>query len=406
MTSASPRCRALIEFLQSHGEPSWRTEQVLKGVYKSYKRKWHHIDGLPKSLRWRLKDQFGKWVSNFKPEAVVEGDSAQKLLLQSRKDEARVEAVSLQFHTHRSLCISSQVGCAFQCAFCATGKVGLKRQLDADEITDQVLHFLQFGQKVDSVSFMGMGEPLGNPKLFDALRILSAPELFGMSSRRLNVSTVGVIPGIRKLTEEFPQVNLAFSLHSPFTEERNKLVPLNRMFPMSEVFDVLDQHIRSTGRRIWICYLLLEGINDSKDHARALAQLVRDRPVETRTLVFSRETTKAGTIWVFLNNAKNATEKEGQIYCSGPVHRIRGRWFDALSDLLSNYFFVFLFACQRTRKRNGCHLWGFPIRGAVHDQSLQSAEMCGTYNICFGQFHFLTCFFGSGSMFPRKERMR
>lgn len=284
MTSASPRCRALIEFLRSHGEPSWRTEQVLKGVYKSYKRKWHHIDGLPKSLRWRLKDQFGKWVSNFKPEAVVEGDSAQKLLLQSMKDEARVEAVSLQFHTHRSLCISSQVGCAFQCAFCATGKVGLKRQLDADEITDQVLHFLQQGQKVDSVSFMGMGEPLGNPKLFDALRILSAPELFGMSSRRLNVSTVGVIPGIRKLTEEFPQVNLAFSLHSPFTEERNKLVPLNRMFPMSEVFDVLDQHIRSTGRRIWICYLLLEGINDSKDHARALAQMVRDRPVETRYL--------------------------------------------------------------------------------------------------------------------------
>ncbi|CAE8622068.1 unnamed protein product, partial [Polarella glacialis] len=105
------------------------------------------------------------------------------------------------------------------------------------------------GQKVDGISLMGMGEPLGNPKVFDALRILSSPELFGFSTRRLNVSTVGVIPGIVKLTKEFPQVNLAFSLHSPFTEERNRLVPLNRMFPMKDVFDVLDERIRTTGRR-------------------------------------------------------------------------------------------------------------------------------------------------------------
>eukprot|EP00931_Biecheleriopsis_adriatica_P117011 TRINITY_DN92577_c0_g1_i1.p1 TRINITY_DN92577_c0_g1~~TRINITY_DN92577_c0_g1_i1.p1 ORF type:complete len:384 (-),score=58.41 TRINITY_DN92577_c0_g1_i1:91-1242(-) len=284
MASVSPRVRALTEFLSSRGEPSWRLQQVLHGVYKAYRPKWHAIDGLPQGLRWRLKDQFGKYVSSFRPEAVSEGDFAQKLLLKSHRDEARVEAVSLQFRTHRSLCISSQVGCAFQCAFCATGKVGLKRQMDADEIADQVLHFLQRGQKVDGVSLMGMGEPLGNPRVFDALRILSAPELFGMSSRRLNVSTVGVIPGIVKLTKDFPQVNLAFSLHSPFTEERNRLVPLNRMFPMKEVFEVLDQRIRSTGRRIWICYLILQGQNDSEDHARALAQLVRERPVETRYL--------------------------------------------------------------------------------------------------------------------------
>mmetsp|Transcript_4045 Transcript_4045/g.9493 ORF Transcript_4045/g.9493 Transcript_4045/m.9493 type:complete len:375 (+) Transcript_4045:60-1184(+) len=284
MSSVSPRCRALAQFLDHHREPSWRLQQVLHGVYKAHKIKWHAIDGLPDTLKWRLKDQFGKYTTSFKPEAASEGDSAEKLLLKSRTDEARVEAVSLKFHSHRSLCISSQVGCSFQCAFCATGKVGFKRQLDADEISDQVLLFLQRGHKVDGVSFMGMGEPLGNPKIFDALRILTASELYGMSARRLNVSTVGVLPGIVKLTEEFPQVNLAFSLHSPFTEERNKLVPLNRMFPMEEVFNVLDQRIRSTGRRIWICYLLLQGINDSADHARALAQIIRDRPAETRYL--------------------------------------------------------------------------------------------------------------------------
>lgn len=131
---------------------------------------------------------------------------------------------------------------------------------------------------------MGMGEPLANPRVFDALRVLTAPELFGMSARRLNVSTVGVVPGILKLTEDFPQVNLAFSLHSPFTEERNRLVPLNRMYPMAQVFEVLDQRIRRTGRRVWVAYLMLQGLNDSREHAQALASLIKERPSETRYL--------------------------------------------------------------------------------------------------------------------------
>jgi len=256
----------------------------LHGIYKNHARKWHSIEGIPAGLKWRLKDRFGKFISSFKPKSIAEGDFAQKVLLQSFRDDARVEAVSLQFRSHRSLCISSQVGCAFQCAFCATGKVGLKRQLDADEISDQVLHFLQLGQKIDGVSFMGMGEPLANPKVFNSLRVLTSPELYGFSSRRMNISTVGVIPGILKLTEELPQVNLAFSLHSPFTEERNRLVPLNRMYPMEQVFECLDRRIRKTGRRVWIAYLMLQGQNDTGDHARALVQMLKDRPSETRYL--------------------------------------------------------------------------------------------------------------------------
>mmetsp|Transcript_56394 Transcript_56394/g.167849 ORF Transcript_56394/g.167849 Transcript_56394/m.167849 type:complete len:392 (-) Transcript_56394:66-1241(-) len=282
--AASPRCVALAEFLSSLGEPEWRFKQVLHGVYKSHHRRWHSIDGLPNGLKWRLKDRFGKYINSFAKGDTQQGDAAQKVLLRSFKDDARVEAVSLEFKSHRSLCISSQVGCAFQCAFCATGKIGLKRQLDADEIADQALHFMQQGQKVDSVSLMGMGEPLGNPRVFDALRVLTSPEMMGLSTRRMNVSTVGVVPGILKLTEEFPQVNLAFSLHSPFTEERNRLVPLNRMFPMAEVFDVLDRRIRQTGRRVWICYLMLQGQNDSDEHARALVHLLQERPSETRYL--------------------------------------------------------------------------------------------------------------------------
>lgn len=284
MVSLSPRVRAIQEFLTARGEPTWRTKQVLHGIYKAHKHKWHAIEGLPSGLRWQLKDHFGKYVNSFVPGPLAEGDFAQKVLLKSLRDEARVEAVSLRFKTHTSLCISSQVGCAFQCAFCATGRVGLKRQLDADEISDQVHYFLQRGQKVDGVSLMGMGEPLANPRIFDALKILTSPDLYGFSCRRMNVSTVGVVPGIQKLTEELPQVNLAFSLHSPFTDERNQLVPLNRMYPMKVVFDALDRRIQKTGRRVWISYLLLKGQNDSADHARALVELLRGRPSETRYL--------------------------------------------------------------------------------------------------------------------------
>jgi len=284
LAQLSPRIQVLSEYLESIKEPRWRLKQVLHGIYSAHQRKWHSIEGLPTGLKWKLKDRFGKYVSSLATGPEQEGDFAQKILLRSFKDDARVEAVSLQFKSHRSLCISSQVGCAFQCAFCATGKVGLKRQLNADEITDQVLYFLQRGHNIDSISLMGMGEPLGNPRVFDALGILTSSELYGFSRRRINISTVGVIPGIIKLTEQFPQVNLAFSLHSPFTEERNRLVPINRMFPMSDVFEVLDRRICLTGRRIWICYLMLKGQNDTVEHARALVHLLRERPSETRYL--------------------------------------------------------------------------------------------------------------------------
>ncbi|CDI82714.1 GPI transamidase 8, putative [Eimeria praecox] len=181
------------------------------------------------------------------------------------------------------LLLSAQAGCSFNCSFCATGKIGLKRQLSVDEISDQVLYFQASGVRADSVSFMGMGEPLANPRVFDTvesgfsvvsagmgeplanprvfdtLKLLTDPKAFGLSARRLNISTSGVLPGIKKLNEQHPQV------------------PANRMYPFPEVFYLLDQRIASTGRRVWIAYLLLQGVNDSVEHAKALAALIRDR---------------------------------------------------------------------------------------------------------------------------------
>jgi len=281
--SVSPRCNSFLTHLEHRGEPAFRKQQLLDGIYRLKAQKWDGIGNLPKAVRGALNEEFGPYISSVAPVDVKESKYATKVLFKLQDDQ-KIEAVSLQFKTHRSLCISSQSGCAFACSFCATGAIGFNRQLTADELADQVLYFLRSGEDIQSVSFMGMGEPLGNPKLFDAIDILTDSDMVGMSRRRMNVSTIGILPGIVKLTEKYPQVNLAFSLHSPFTEERNKLVPLNKMYPFQEIFPLLDDRIRKTGRRIWVAYLLLKDVNDSTEHAEALAKLIQDRPVETKYL--------------------------------------------------------------------------------------------------------------------------
>ncbi|CEM07912.1 unnamed protein product [Vitrella brassicaformis CCMP3155] len=279
----SPRLRQVAEVVDQLGFEAYRTRQILELAYKSHYSDFMHMKVLPRKLRYALTSHFSGPFLSLKPVKEVKGDFAHKVLFECR-DGVRIEAVSLDFHSHRSLCISSQAGCAFSCSFCATGKIGLKRQLTADEITDQVLYFMHLGQKVDTVSFMGMGEPLANPKVFDALKLLTDPDVFNFSSRRLNVSTIGILPGIEKLTREHPQVNLVFSLHSPFPEERNVLVPTNRIYPFQDSFALLDRRIEKTGRRIWIAYLMLKGRTDTHEHADSLVQLIKERPFNVQHL--------------------------------------------------------------------------------------------------------------------------
>jgi 23S rRNA (adenine-C8)-methyltransferase len=240
---------------------------------------------------------------------------ARKALFQLRSTRSadRVEAVHMQFAGGAtSVCISSQVGCALGCSFCATGAIGLRRQMSADEITDQVLFFRRqpvsdalatsssASSPVDSVSFMGMGEALQNPRLFDALDILMEPSLFGMSARRLSVSTVGVIPGIQRLTQQYPQVNLAFSLHSPFDEQRSILVPANRTYPLADCLRALEAHAGQTRRKIFLAYLVLEGVNDSPAHADGIHRLIQAFP--PRLVGF-----RVGLGWVELTRSDRLT---------------------------------------------------------------------------------------------------
>jgi 23S rRNA (adenine-C8)-methyltransferase len=275
------RINQIVNFLSDSGEAPRVAKQILQAIYKRGVLRFNDMSEINSAVRSKLVERFGDTVSTLTINTTKQGDSANKALLNCAIDGAKIEAVSLQFKNHQSLCISSQVGCAFGCAFCATGKVGFKRQLSSSEIADQVL--LLKTSSV-SVSFMGMGEPLGNPKVFDAISALTNPIQLGISSSRVNISTIGIVPSIAILNERHPRVNLTYSLHSPFPEQRIELMPIERIYPFKSVFEQLDNRIKLTNNRVWIAYLLLEGINDSVDHARALVEYIRQRPVEIRYL--------------------------------------------------------------------------------------------------------------------------
>lgn len=257
--------------------PDYRYEQIINAVFHQRIDDFDNMQILPKALRMALVNEFGNRVSSVKPVFIQDSKQAEKLLFQL-SDGEKIEAVGLKYKQGwESFCISTQCGCGFGCRFCATGSAGFKRNLTVDEITDQLLYFLFNSHKLNSVSFMGMGEALANPELFDAVKILTDQSLFGLGQRRITVSTIGIIPGIQRLTREFPQVNLTFSLHSPFDKQRSDLMPINKRFPLNEVMKALDEHIIRTGRRVFIAYIMLEGINDTKVHAEAVVSLLKNR---------------------------------------------------------------------------------------------------------------------------------
>ncbi|CRG95591.1 radical SAM protein, putative [Plasmodium gallinaceum] len=279
----SKRYINLVKIIEKNKFEKYRLKQILDNIYKAKIVNINKMKNIPTSLRRELKNIFNENILSLKPLKEYKYDRAYKVLFEC-KDKEKIETTSLDFGSHKSLCISSQIGCSFACKFCATGQIGIKRQLELDEITDQLLYFQSKNVNIKNVSFMGMGEPLANPHVFDSIHFFNHSDFFSLSNRRINISTVGLLPGIKKLNEFFPQVNLSFSLHSPFSEERDRLVPINRMFPFHEVLDLLDDRIAKTGRRVWISYILIKDINDSKDHAEALCEHICKRPNNIRYL--------------------------------------------------------------------------------------------------------------------------
>lgn len=262
------------EIVKDLGYPDYRYGQILNAVFKRKVTQYSDMTQLPIELRRALTNKLGERVTGYT--AVTHSVSQQTdkaLFLLS--DGCATETVALEYKKGwNSFCVSSQCGCACGCKFCATGGMGFKRNLSADEITDQLLFFLQSGMSLDSVSFMGMGEPLLNPNTFTALRVLTDPELFGLSQRRLTLSTVGIVPGIKRMTAEFPNVNIAFSLHAPTDDLRRTIMPVNDKYSISDVLAALDKHIEATNRRVFLAYVMLKDVNDSDGQAHAISLLM------------------------------------------------------------------------------------------------------------------------------------
>lgn len=255
--------------------PNYRYKQLLYSLFRQKIGTFEQMTLLPKNIRDTLSMEI--WESILNLQAIKTQSSTQvKKILFHTSEHHPLEAMHLQYKENwSSFCISSQCGCGYACSFCATGKLGFLKNLSPDEISDQLLYFLLQGANIDSVSFMGMGEPLANPYIFDTLELLTTPQFFGLSQRKITISTVGIIPKMYELSERFPQIHVTFSLHSPFSDQRSELMPINKVFPLHEVMKALDQHIITTRKKVYLAYVLLQGINDSSHHAQEIVTLIQ-----------------------------------------------------------------------------------------------------------------------------------
>jgi len=274
--------------LERRKEPGYRLEQVLKGVYQEAAGSYEDIRTLPAPLRAALEREAPLLSFVMKETLSSESGDAHKAALRL-KDGLLIETVLLQGARGRgwTACVSSQAGCAFGCVFCATGRAGFERNLSAEEITDQVLFWRRFLKAaggegaLSRVVYMGMGEPLQNYEATAAsLRDLTNPRLFGMADRHLSVSTVGVPGGLARLAADFPQVNIALSLHAATDELRNRLVPANRAFPLKRLAEALKSVIERNRRKVFLEVVLIAGVNDGPEDAAALVRFVRSTGCE------------------------------------------------------------------------------------------------------------------------------
>jgi 23S rRNA (adenine2503-C2)-methyltransferase len=253
------------------GEPSYRVEQVWRGLYQEGRRP-ADMTNLPRSLRDRLDDAL-RPALRMTAESVADDGQTVKWLWELTGG-ARVETVLMRYPDRATVCVSSQAGCAMGCSFCATGQAGFARHLSTGEIVEQVIVARRAAHpsRLSNVVFMGMGEPLANyERVWSAVERLNAD--VGLSARHLTISTVGVVPGIRRLAREALPVNLAVSLHAANDSLRNTLVPLNRRYPLPVLMEACRQYLTAKGRRLSFEWALIAGVNDHPSDAAELAAL-------------------------------------------------------------------------------------------------------------------------------------
>jgi 23S rRNA (adenine2503-C2)-methyltransferase len=269
----------LTGFVAGLGQPAYRARQVWHWLYRRYARSFDEMTDLPQSFRQQL-------AANARLDTLQvvlsrqSSDGQTVKVLFRLPDGQTVETVLMRYEKRRTLCISTQAGCAMGCVFCATGQMGFFRNLGVGEIVGQVLYFarelVEEGEAVTNIVMMGMGEPLHNyDRTLAAVDRLTDPEGFNLGARKITISTVGLVPAIRRYADEQRQTPLAISLHAATDEERDKLIPVNRKWPIAELLDACRYYVDKTGRRLTFEWALIQGENDTIEQARALGQLVQ-----------------------------------------------------------------------------------------------------------------------------------
>ncbi|WP_176778157.1 23S rRNA (adenine(2503)-C(2))-methyltransferase RlmN [Candidatus Avelusimicrobium faecicola] len=268
------------EYIKSAGLPNFRIAQVRDAVYKHGITSWEEATSLPAQIRQDLAKKYP--ILSFKVSKMVfsKADKAAKALL-TLQDGRQIETVLLKPQDTWSVCVSSQVGCPLHCSFCSTGKMGFRRDLTDEEIADQVLMWYQYvrkeklGERISSVVFMGMGEPLLNYlNVVKAAQTLSNPDYLNIGARHISISTAGIADKLHKLAVDLPQANLAVSLHNADDAERSKLMPVNRRFNLEELQKAVEEYIAMTGRQVFLEYAVLENVNSRPEHIRKLAKWI------------------------------------------------------------------------------------------------------------------------------------
>lgn len=268
----------LSEIILDWNEPAYRAQQIWQGIYQKYWISSLEFTTLPLALRNKLDRHFVFGTLN--PEKELQSnDGLTKKILYRLHDKSAIETVLMGYADRNTVCISSQVGCGMGCNFCATGNMGFIRNLSRGEIVEQVIKTAadlgQNGKSLTNVVFMGMGEPFNNYQpVMDAVQILNDPKGLGMGKRRFTISTVGLVPGIKRFTDENTGINLAISLHAADDVLRSSIVPINRKYPILELMAACRQYIQKTNRRITFEWALIDGVNDTADQARKLSKLV------------------------------------------------------------------------------------------------------------------------------------
>jgi 23S rRNA (adenine2503-C2)-methyltransferase len=279
----------LAERLAGMGVPGYRAGQLFTWIYRKRERDARNMSNLPAALREELDAVCDLALPATSVHRSADG-ATHKFVLELA-DGARVESVSMSTAKRTTLCVSSQVGCALMCRFCATGLMGLQRNLRADEIVAQVVAMgdaLGWEDDRFNIVFMGMGEPLANlPAVSGAIRIMHDELGLNIGARRITVSTSGLVPQIAELGAMGLQVGLAVSLHATTDELRSQLMPVNRRWPLAELLDAAREYGHTVGRRVTLEYTLIGGVNDGPDDADRLARFARALPSKVNIIPYN-----------------------------------------------------------------------------------------------------------------------